>query len=126
AFWDSKLINDPGHDDTPGQFGSGGAIVTIPTLLFALGIIAGGILLARKVKGALLYTILGLTVVAIIIEAIWKFGSLSSNEGGWALVVPTLDQNWSFVPDLSLIGQVSVFGAFTSGPAIVTILLLIF
>ncbi len=126
AFWDSKLINDPGHDDTPGQFGDGGAIVTVPTLLFALGIIVGGILLARKVKGALLITILSLTVVAIIIEAIWKFGSLADNAGGWALVVPTLNQSWSFVPDLSLLGQVSVFGAFTSGPAVVTVLLLIF
>ncbi|MGC4176035.1 NCS2 family permease [Demequina sp.] len=128
AFWDSKLVNDPGHDDTPGQFGQGGAINTFPTLLFVLGVLLGGVLLARKVHGALLITILVMTAVGIIAELIWSFGAASAeNPGGWALVVPTFTgQDWSFVPDLSLIGQVSVFGAFTSGPAVITVLLIIF
>jgi len=127
AFWDSKLVNDAGHDDTPGQFGQGGAINTVPTLIFLVGILLGGILLARKVKGALLITILAMTVVSIIAEAIWGFGSIRDNPAGWALVVPTLSgQDWSFVPDLSLIGQVSIFGAFTSGPAVITVLLAVF
>jgi len=127
AFWDSKLVSDPGHDDTPGQFGQGGAINTLPTLLFVLGILLGGILLVRKVKGALLISIITITVLAIIVEAIWSFGSIRDNPAGWSLVVPTLSgQDWSFIPDLSLIGQVSIFGAFSSGPAIITVLLLIF
>lgn len=127
AFWDSRLVNDTGSDATPGQFGQGGAINTLPTLLFVLGIILGGILLARKVKGALLITIGVLTVLAIIAEAIWKFGAATEHPIGWALVVPTLDQSWDFSLDLSLIGQVSVFGAFVNGgPAVITVLLAIF
>jgi AGZA family xanthine/uracil permease-like MFS transporter len=132
AFWDSRLITDAGHDDTPGQFGQGGAINTVPTLIFVIGILLGGILLARKVRGALLITILTLTVIAIIVEAIWGFGpakegGVVTNPGGWSLVVPTLSQQWDFSLDLSLLGQVSVFGGFVGGgPAIITVLLIIF
>ncbi len=127
AFWDSRLVNDPGSDAVPSQFGQGGAINTWPTLLFVVGIVVGGILLLRKVKGALLISIVGVTVLAFIIEAIAKVGSVQDNPSGWALVVPTFkDQDWSFSPDLGLLGQVSVFGAFTSGPAVLTVLLLIF
>jgi len=87
----------------------------------------GGILLLRKVKGALLISIVGVTVLAFIVEAIAKVGSVQDNPSGWALVVPTFKgQDWSFSPDLGLLGQVSVFGAFTSGPAVLTVLLLIF
>lgn len=127
AFWDSRLVNDPGSDSVPSQFGQGGAINTWPTLLFVVGIVVGGILLMRKVKGALLIAIVSMTVIAFVIEAIAKVGSVQDNPSGWALVVPTFKgQDWSFTPDLGLLGQVSVFGAFTSGPAVITVLLLIF
>ena len=127
AFWDSNLVTDDASGATPGGFGQGGAINTVPTLIFVVGILLGGTLLARKVRGALLITILAMTVVALIAEAIWHFGSVVENPDGWSLVVPTLSgQDWSFVPDLSLLGQVSLFGAFDSGTAIITVLLTIF
>lgn len=127
AFWDSRLVLDDPSGATPGGFGDGGAINTWPTVLFVVGILLGAILLLRKVKGALLISIIGVTVVAFIVEAIASLGPATDNPKGWALVVPTLDgQDWSFAPDLSLLGQVDVFGAFTSGPAILTVVLLIF
>ncbi|WNM24126.1 NCS2 family permease [Demequina capsici] len=128
AFWDSGMITDDLTSSTPGAFGDGGSIATVPTLLFLVGIVLGGILLARRVKGALLLSIVSITVVAFIVEAVWGFGSASAdNPGGWALVVPTLaGQDWSFVPDLGLLGQVSLFGAFDSGVAVVTVLMTIF
>lgn len=127
AFWDSRLVTDNPSGATPGGFGQGGAINTVPTLLFVVGILLGAYLLIRKVKGALLISILAITVLAIAAEAIWDFGSVQDNAAGWSLVVPSFSgQDWSFAPDLSLLGQVSVFGAFTSGPAIITVLLLIF
>src|SRR5690606_34269000 len=51
AFWDSKLILDDGSGATPGGFGQGGHINTVPTLIFVIGIIVGAILLIKKVKG---------------------------------------------------------------------------
>lgn len=127
AFWDSRLVIDDESGAIPSGFGQGGAINTVPALLFLVGILLGGILLVRKIKGALLISILSITVLAIIAEAIWNFGSAVNNPAGWSLVVPTLTgQEWSFVPDLGLLGQVSVFGAFSAGPAIITVLLLIF
>jgi AGZA family xanthine/uracil permease-like MFS transporter len=128
AFWDSRLVTDNASGATPGGFGQNNAINTVPTLLFVVGILLGAYFLIRKVRGALLISILVITVLAIAAEAIWEFGRVSAeNPSGWSLVVPTFSgQDWSFAPDLGLIGQVSVFGAFTSGPAILTVLLLIF
>lgn len=128
AFWDSRMVTDDLSSATPGAFGDGGSISTVPTLLFLVGIMLGGILLVRKVKGALLLSIVSVTVLAFIVEAIWSFGPVAEdNPGGWALVVPTFaGQDWSFLPDLGLIGQVSLFGGFSSGVAIVTVLMTVF
>lgn len=132
AFWDAKLVNDDASGATPGGFGQGGAINTVPSLLFVIGILLGGYLLIKKVKGGLLISIIGVTVLAFIAELIWGFGPRTGADGsinpaGWSLVVPTFEnQDWTFLPDLGLLGQVSVFGAFSSGPAVITVLLIIF
>lgn len=128
AFWDSRLVLDDASGATPGGFGQAGAFANWPAVVFVIGIFLGGILLVKKVKGALLITILASTVLAFIVEAIIQVGGRSEESPrGWSLVVPSLDgKEWDFVPDLSLIGQFSIVGPFTHGPAIVTVLLVIF
>jgi len=77
-----------------------------------IGLLLIGVLVARKVKGALLIGIVGTTVLAVILEAIFKVGpSLGTNPAGWNLNAPVLPTSIVALPDLSLVGQVS-FGAF--------------
>jgi len=127
AFWDSRLVLDDGSGATPGSFGNGGAIASWPAAIFVVGILLGAILLVKKVHGALLITIGAGTVLAFIVEAIAKLGSSVDNPRGWSLVVPTFDgMSWNLKPDLGLLGQFSITGAFTHGPAIITVLLIVF
>ncbi len=95
----------------PVQLGDAGSITTIPTLIFILGLLTMGILMARKVKGALLIGIVATTIVAIITEAIFKLGGSFDNPGGWSLNTPALPDSIVALPDFGLIGAFS-FGAF--------------
>ncbi|MGO4104532.1 NCS2 family permease [Leifsonia sp. YAF41] len=96
----------------PVQLGDNGSVTTLPTATFVIGLILIGILVARKVKAALLIGIVATTVLAIILEAIFKVGpSLGTNPAGWNLNAPVLPTSIVSVPDLSLVGQFS-FGAF--------------
>ena len=70
-----------------------------------------GVLVARKVKGALLIGIIASTFIAMIVEAFVHLGSKQDNPGGWSLQIPTLPSQVVSVPDFSLVGQVS-FGSF--------------
>jgi AGZA family xanthine/uracil permease-like MFS transporter len=78
--------------------------------------------MARKVKGALLIGILATTVVAVIIEAIFKLGPSFTNPGGWSLNAPVIPEAIVSLPDLSLIGAFS-FGAFERIGALAAIML---
>jgi AGZA family xanthine/uracil permease-like MFS transporter len=108
---DSGFVRSSGAASPPVQLGDGGSISTIPTVIFVLGLLIMGVLMARKVKGALLIGIVATTVLAIIAEAIFKLGPGFKNPGGWNLNVPALPAQIVSIPDLSLIGQFS-FGAF--------------
>jgi AGZA family xanthine/uracil permease-like MFS transporter len=66
------------------------------------------------VRGGLLIGIVVTTVVAAIIEAITDTGaSAGVNPKGWNLSVPALPDVVVDLPDLSLVGNVDLFGAFT-------------
>jgi len=108
---DSGFVRSSGANSPPVQLGEAGSIATIPTAIFVLGLVVMGVLMARKVKGALLIGILGTTVVAVIVEAVLKLGSSVDNPHGWSLNVPTLPSSIVALPDFGLIGQFE-FGAF--------------
>lgn len=108
---DAGFVRASGAASPPVQLGDGGSISTLPTLVFVLGLLLMGVLMARKVKGALLIGILATTVVAVIVEAIFKLGPSFSNPGGWNLNAPVLPESIVSIPDLSLIGAFN-FGAF--------------
>ncbi|MFV0286991.1 MAG: NCS2 family permease [Demequina sp.] len=108
------------------QFGQGGYISTWPMVVFFIGLITAIVLMVKKVRGALLISIVVATVAAVVVEAVAGLGRAGAeNPGGWANMVPTLGDEVVSVPDFSLIGQVDIFGGFTSLP-VLTALLLIF
>lgn len=109
---DSGFVRASGANSPPVQLGDAGSIATLPTAVFVIGLIIIAVLLARKVKAALLIGIVATTVIAVILEAIFKVGpSFGTNPDGWNLNAPVLPTSIVALPDLGLIGQVS-FGAF--------------
>ena len=112
GFVDSGFVRSTGIAAPPVQLGDGGSITSLPTAVFVIGVVLMGILLALRVKGALLIGIVGTTVIAIILESIFKVGpSLGQNPDAWNLNAPALPTSIVALPDLSLVGQVS-FGSF--------------
>ncbi|MEQ6897126.1 NCS2 family permease [Microbacterium sp. KR10-403] len=106
---DAGFVTATGLSSPPVGLGVGGSVATIPVLLFVLTLLLAGILMARKVKAALLIALVSGTVISMIIEAIWHIGARSDdNPGGWGMSVPTLPTQWFSLPDLSLVGQVDL------------------
>ncbi|WP_035781647.1 NCS2 family permease [Arthrobacter sp. H14] len=110
GFVDSGFVQGT-EGGPPVQLGDGGSITAVPTLVFLLGVILMGILVARKVTGGLLIGMVATTVIAVVVESILKLGPAFENPGGWHLNVPALPSSIFAVPDLSLVGEFS-FGAF--------------
>ncbi|NJC23994.1 AGZA family xanthine/uracil permease-like MFS transporter [Arthrobacter pigmenti] len=97
----------------PVQMGDGGSITTVPTLVFIIGLITMGILMARRVQGGLLIGIVVTTIIAIIIELSLKLGPGGpNNPTGWHLNAPVIPTNIVSLPDFSLVGAFDLFGAF--------------
>ncbi|WP_062516961.1 NCS2 family permease [Demequina gelatinilytica] len=110
---------------TPTQFGDGGYISTWPMVVFVVGLLTAIVLMVKKVRGALLISIVVATVLAVVLESALSLGSSVDNPSGWALVVPAIPDTLVSAPDFSLIGQVDLFGGFTTLP-VLTALLLVF
>ncbi len=134
-MWDAGIVK--GGGSVPTVFGVDGYIATWPMVVFFVGLTTAIILMARKVKGALLISMAVATVVAFVIEWIEKLGPVTLADGspgnahGWQLVVPTFaEKTADWTPDFGLLGKVSVFGGFTDGgvvwKAILTGVLLVF
>jgi AGZA family xanthine/uracil permease-like MFS transporter len=99
------------------SFGVEGQLAGWPILTFVVGLLLTSVLVVRRVRGALLIGIIVTTVFAIIVEAIADVGPRFGADGaenarGWALQVPTLPDEVVASPDLSLIGNFSLFGGF--------------
>jgi AGZA family xanthine/uracil permease-like MFS transporter len=100
------------------SFGVNGQLAGWPMLTFVVGLLVTSVLVVRKVRGGLLLGIVVTTVFAIIVEAIAQVGprigadGAEANPRGWALQVPSWPDSWVGVPDLSIIGNVSLFGGF--------------
>ena len=97
-------------------------------LVFCLGLALMIALWVRKVRGAILISILVTTVVAVVVEAIGELGAASvDNPTGWSLSVPTLSGDVVGLPSFDTLGDVDLFGAFGSaGTGVLAALLLVF
>ncbi|MFC0033448.1 NCS2 family permease [Micromonospora chaiyaphumensis] len=128
GFVDGGLVR--AGTGVPLQLGSGsnGTLHGWPTVVFVVGLLVTGILVARKVKAGVLIGIVATTVVAVIVNALAKPGAAlvdgKPNPDGWRLNVPTLPDPLVQTPDLHLLGNVS-FGAFAH-VGLMTALLLVF
>lgn len=131
GFVDSGFVTSTGLSSPPVGLGVSGSITTIPTLLFVVTLLLCAVLMALRIKGALLIGLVSGTVLAVVVEAIWhlgpKVGADGSvvNLGGWGLSVPSLPSSWVGLPDLSLAwGHVDLFGSFGRIGALAAIMLI--
>ena len=115
---------------TPVQLGVDGMLRGWPTLVFIVGLLAIAAMLVRKIKGGILFGILGATVLAVVIEAIGNIGGQTDatgkvvNPSGWSLNVPKLPHSVVSKPDFGSMFHVS-FGAF-SDVGVLTSVVIIF
>ncbi|MFE0250494.1 NCS2 family permease [Streptomyces sp. NPDC059010] len=111
-------IPDAANTTVPVQLGGTGQLAGWPMLVFCLGVLLTIALLARKVKGAILISIVTMTVIAMIINSVTDIKA-------WGLTTPAWPDKVVDTPDFGLIGDFSLFGAFGETTAI-TVVLLIF
>ncbi|MCW2776549.1 MAG: permease [Frankiales bacterium] len=113
-----RRIPDAAQTTVPLQLGATGQLRGWPTVVFVLGLALTAILVARRTKAAILISIVVTTVVAAVVEAVFDVGPSFTppdkvNPAGWSLNVPGLPDSVASLPDLHLLGHVSVFGAFS-------------
>lgn len=110
-------IPDAANTTVPVQLGTGN-LTGWPMLVFCLGVLLTIVLLARKVKGAILISIVLMTVLAVVINEL-------ATVTNWGLTSPTLPDGPVAAPDFGLLGEFDVFGAFGQ-VSILTVVLLVF
>ncbi|MCY4725058.1 NCS2 family permease [Nocardioides sp. STR2] len=131
GFVDARVVTripDAFQTTVPVQLGADGHLGGWPVLVFCLGLALMIALWVRKVRGAILISIIVTTVVAVVVEAIGDLGAASGdNPKGWSLSVPTLSGDVVGLPSFDTLGEVDVFGAFGSaGTGVLAALLLVF
>ncbi|MFI1875523.1 NCS2 family permease [Streptomyces venezuelae] len=100
-------IPDAAHTTVPLQLGGDGHLNGWPVLIFVLGVLLTLVLIVRKVPGAILLSIVVMTVVAMIIHAVAGLKGQA-----WGLTSPEWPGNPVSAPDFGLVGQISLFGGF--------------
>lgn len=109
-----RRVPDAAGTTVPVGLGIDGSIASWPTAVFVFGLLLMGVLVVRRVRGGLLIGIVVTTVVAAIVEAVTDVGpSNGVDPKGWNLSVPLLPEQLFQVPDLTLVGEVDLLGAFT-------------
>ncbi|MFF4581479.1 NCS2 family permease [Streptomyces sp. NPDC001389] len=100
-------IPDLAHTTVPLQLGGNGHLHGWPVLIFIVGVLLTFVLLIRKVPGAILISIVAMTVVAVAVQL-----ATDLPDTAWGLTVPAWPGNPVAAPDFGLVGQVSLFGGF--------------
>lgn len=111
-------VPDVANTTVPVQLGATGALSGWPVLVFCLGVLLTIGLLARKVKGAILISILVMTVVAVVIDS-------AADIESWGLTTPKVPDDIVAAPEFGLLGNFSLFGAFGE-TTVITVVLLVF
>ncbi|NUK72563.1 NCS2 family permease [Streptomyces lunaelactis] len=118
AGFATRIPGDTGS--VPVQLGASGHLSGWPVLVFCLGVLLTVALMARKVKGAILISIVAMTVLAIVINENADIDPLA-----WGLTVPSVPDDVVAAPEFGLVGDFSLFGAFEQ-IGVVTLVLLVF
>ena len=128
---DSRFIQRTDAGPVPVNLGVSGSLMGWPIMVFIFGLLLIAFLYARKVKGAILFGILGAAVLAVIFETVWKIGpnflgpDTPANPVGWSLNVPALPETLFATPSFASLGQFDLFGGFATA-GVVTAGLLVF
>jgi AGZA family xanthine/uracil permease-like MFS transporter len=133
GFVDAGFVRrnpDAASTPVPVGLGVGGRLVGWPTLVFVVGLLLTVVLVARKVRAAILLSILATTVFAIVLNAVVNVGAQvvpgqPYNPRGWSLNVPSFPDKLVSSPDFGLLGHFSLAGSFAA-VGVVSALLLVF
>ena len=119
---DAGVIHTPEGAPTPVGLGATGTgeLLGWPVVVFIVGLLLTVVLLTRRVPGAILLSIIGATVLAVIIDAAATIPS-SKNSPGWGLNIPKWPDNVTSTPDLHLLGKFSLGGGFDHAGVITAI-----
>jgi AGZA family xanthine/uracil permease-like MFS transporter len=116
---DAGFVRKTASGPVPVGLGVNGYLVGWPTVVFVFGLILMIGLMVRKVKGAILIGIVGATVVAVVIQKMYKIapGFTAGNpptivDGGWGLNIPNVPTDIVATPKFDFTGQFDLFGAF--------------
>ncbi|MGW8355725.1 NCS2 family permease [Streptomyces wedmorensis] len=122
GFVDAGFVTRiPGETGSvPVQLGASGHLSGWPVFVFCLGVLLTVALMARKVKGAILLSIVVTTVVAVVVNELADVPAQA-----WGLTVPAVPDDLVAAPDFGLVGSFSLFGAFGQ-IGLVTLVLLVF
>ncbi len=128
---DAGFVRKPSGGPTPVELGVGGFLAGWPLLVFVVGLLGIITMLVLRVRGAILYGIVGATVLAIVVEAVTGVGGQTNASGevvnptGWGLNIPAIPTSVVDIPDFGLLGQFSLLGSF-SRIGLVSAVLLVF
>lgn len=129
GFVDAGFVRRTNAPPVPVQLGPDGFLAGWPVLVFAAGLALIVTLWVRKVKGAILISIIATTLLAIVVEAIAKVGPAGSGDSynpvGWNLNVPKLPDTIIGTPHFDTLGEFSLLGSFQS-VGVVSALLIVF
>ncbi|MGO2747396.1 NCS2 family permease, partial [Microbacterium sp.] len=115
GFVNAGFVTSTGNPSPPIDLGVGGSVATIPTLMFVITLLIGGVLMSLRLKGAILIALVSGTVISAIIAAIWPDSGFVFDFSGGIVGVP----------DLSLIGQVN-FGFDLGRVSVVALVMIVF
>ncbi|MFC5064208.1 NCS2 family permease [Actinomycetospora atypica] len=120
-----RRLPDAANTTVPVGLGIEGSIASWPTAVFCIGLLLTSVLVARGTRAGILIGVVVTTLLAVVVEAIAQVGpSNGTNPKGWNLGYPGVPSSVVGLPDLSLVGDVSL-GAFTRLP-IIAVTLLVF
>ncbi|HET6151586.1 MAG TPA: NCS2 family permease, partial [Marmoricola sp.] len=116
-----RRIPDSSQSTVPVQLGVDGDLRGWPVLVFVvvLALMVG--LWVRKVKGAILISIVVGTILAVIVQ---KIGHFKSGPFGWSLNVPKVPHKIVGTPHFKTVGHVDLFGSFHQVGVIASLLLI--
>lgn len=117
GLMDAGVVRKPAGAP-PVELGIDGSLKGWPIAVCVLGFLILVTLYVKKVRGAMLLAIVITTVIAWIVNAIFKVGPMYLADGSikkdaWMLNVPALPKASDFGwPNLGLLGKVDLFGGF--------------
>jgi AGZA family xanthine/uracil permease-like MFS transporter len=131
GFVDAGFVRrnpDAAGTPVPVNLGIGGRLLGWPTVVFAVGVLLTAVLLARRVRGAILISIAATTAFAIVLNAIVDVSAQvgpngAMNPRGWGLNVPRFPHKLFSTPDFGLLGHFSLSGSAAAVGVISTVLL---